>query len=207
MTPRLLSLMCLCAGLTNLGALVYFLVCRDAGTIVPIAACGLAASLSFAATALLVLGARARSGPAPVSPLLGGELRVRFPSPVPPGESPAATDRLDNRDWVELVERCVGLFEELDGIQPGLDETCRPLAVHVSHRLVEILERSGVSVITGEQTLDRNRHRPEPSPAPISERAAVARTLSPGFAVGRRIFRRARVSLAPTPLAPEERQP
>jgi molecular chaperone GrpE (heat shock protein) len=110
------------------------------------------------------------------------------------GQAPSE-DPLDNRPWVQLVEECVGLFDELDRLRPDLDVACQDFADHVGCRLQEILERSGVTRIAGDPDFDRSRHQPHATGA-TRPGAPVAETLSPGFAVGRRVFRRAVVRIA-----------
>jgi len=100
------------------------------------------------------------------------------------------------RGWLGLVEELVTLLDELERHQPQFDPATRDLAGHVGLRVLEILERSGVTVIEGETAFDRNRHQPEQGAAHARAGAAVLETLRPGLAVGRRVFRRARVGLA-----------
>jgi molecular chaperone GrpE (heat shock protein) len=97
---------------------------------------------------------------------------------------------------VNLVEECVALYEEVDRIRRGLNASCQELADHLRCRLEETLERSGVTRIAGDPDFDRHRHQPPATGAPPRPGAPVAETLSPGFAVGRRVFRRAVVRLA-----------
>lgn len=99
---------------------------------------------------------------------------------------------LENKPWIRLVEECAELVDELDEHKGGLDPARRQLAEHVISRLEEGLERSGVEVISEDTTFDRNRHKPAAGSAAIHG-AAISETLSPGFAVGRRVVRRARV--------------
>jgi hypothetical protein len=116
------------------------------------------------------------------------------PPEVPP---PATGDQLDNRPWLALVEECVALFDELDRHAAAFDPPRREVAEHVTCRLREILERCGVEPVDGDTTFDRNRHQPDGGAAPPA--APIAEVLSPGFAVGRRVLRRARVRLGDAP--------
>jgi hypothetical protein len=104
-------------------------------------------------------------------------------------------DLLENKRWLGLVEECVTLFDELDRHSASFDPPRREVAEHVCYRLQEILERSGVTLISGDSTFDRNRHRAEPAAAGTAPGARIAETLSSGFSVGRRVLRRARVRL------------
>jgi hypothetical protein len=99
----------------------------------------------------------------------------------------------DRGSWLRLVEECVGFFDELDQSRHRLDdERLRELVSHVRLRVKEILERSGVDMIDGEQTFDRARHQADAARAPRPG-APITATISPGFAVGKRVLRRARV--------------
>ncbi len=98
--------------------------------------------------------------------------------------------------WLKLADECAFLYDELDELQPHLDAGGRQLADHVCLRLREILERRGVQVIAGDTTFDHNRHQPSGPLEHAITGAPVADTTSPGFAVGRRVLRRARVRLA-----------
>ena len=94
---------------------------------------------------------------------------------------------------MKLVEECVEIVDELDSHMDGLDAPRRELARHVVLRMEEILGRSGVEVIMNDATFDRARHKPTTASAATTPGAAISETLSPGFAVGRRVLRRARV--------------
>lgn len=127
----------------------------------------------------------------------------------PPPPSPGAPDStLDHptfgrEDSLRLAGECVDLFEELDLNMATFSDPGRELAVHVLSRLREILQRSGVELIEGEPVFDRQRHQPmNRNPGP-GEAAAIAETLSPGFAIDRRILRRAKVRLS-DPIPPLE---
>ena len=103
--------------------------------------------------------------------------------------------RLENTAWVSLVEECVELFDELDRVSPSLDPPAREFADHLTFRLREILVRSGATLISEDQTFDRNRHRPEPVSEDFQPGATIVETMSPGFAIDRRVLRRARVKV------------
>ncbi len=114
------------------------------------------------------------------------------PSALPrPSELPQ--EPLRNRPWLTLVEACTELVEELDRAQEIFDPARQELARHVLRRLEEILGQPGVEIISGDELYAPDRHRPDP-PAAVGE-GRIAETLSPGFAVGRRVLRRARVRL------------
>jgi hypothetical protein len=112
-------------------------------------------------------------------------------------EGPAARAQngetlLDNEQWLTLVEDAVELVDELERHRADWDAGGRRVADHVVLRLTELLQRSDVEVIARDRTFDRRRHaasRGQHAGAPI------ARTISPGFAVERRVLRRARVEL------------
>jgi GrpE len=101
----------------------------------------------------------------------------------------------DDRAWIQLVEEDVELIDELDRHRSRLDDSGRALADHVTSRLQEALERSGVEVIEGDVRYDRMRHAAVQSDRPSLQGAAIAEVVSPGFAIGRQVVRRARVRL------------
>jgi hypothetical protein len=128
--------------------------------------------------------------------------------PRPASEQPEATpepqklpdplhsaNSLDNKPWVNLVEECVALVDEVDRLRLSLDPMASDFADHVSCRVLEILERSGVTIIFGDASFDRNRHEPETPSDSVAEGTPILEFLSPGFSVERRIFRRARVKV------------
>jgi len=96
---------------------------------------------------------------------------------------------------MKLVEECVEVVDELDEHMDSFDGPRREIARHVMLRLEEILERSGVEVISDDAIFDRARHKPDADHAATDNGATVSKTLSPGFAVGSRVLRRARVRL------------
>lgn len=96
---------------------------------------------------------------------------------------------------MELVQECVEVVDELDEHMGSFDAPRREVAGHVIVRLEEILGRSGVEIISDDATFDRARHKPDSTHAATDNDAAVRETLSPGFAVGPRVLRRARVRL------------
>lgn len=101
----------------------------------------------------------------------------------------------EDRRWMKLVEECAELVDELDEHLSSFDVPRREVAGHVIQRLEEILGRSGVEVISNDAIFDRARHKPDANHSAIDNGAAVHETLSPGFAVGSRVLRRARVRL------------
>ena len=120
-------------------------------------------------------------------------------SPTPqPSIPPPTSDPLDNRPWIKLVEEVVELFDEMESIHPRLHPPAQELAKHLTDRLVEILERNQVEILHKREIavpFNRARHQPAMLPAD-PEVAVVAEVLSPGFAVGQRVLRRAYVRLA-----------
>lgn len=97
--------------------------------------------------------------------------------------------------WMKLVEECVEVVDELDEHMGNFDVPRREVAGHFMLRLQEILGRSGVEIVSNEAIFDRARHKPEADQAATENGAAVSETLSPGFALGPRVLRRARVRL------------
>jgi molecular chaperone GrpE (heat shock protein) len=96
---------------------------------------------------------------------------------------------------MKLVGECADLFDELDSHLEGLDPAGREIAEHVCLRLQEILQRCGVELIDQEGTFERTLHQPVGPSLGLGTEAVRARVISPGFRVGRRILRRARVQL------------
>jgi hypothetical protein len=101
----------------------------------------------------------------------------------------------EDRDWMKLVEECVEVVDELDEHMGSFDAPRREVAGHVILRLEEILGRSGVDVISNDAIFDRARHKPDADHTATDNGAAVYDTMSPGFAIGSRVLRRARVQL------------
>ncbi|HLJ35013.1 MAG TPA: hypothetical protein VKU38_15265 [Ktedonobacteraceae bacterium] len=135
------------------------------------------------------------------------EMGQPTPRPLPPQQAPIpvapplpvkppAGDLLDNTQWLALVEDCIEIFAELDRNYASFDASRQALARHVSLRIEEILGRSGVTIIQGETTFERHRHQPEDATMSVAPDTPIVETLSPGFAVGSRILRRARVRLS-----------
>jgi hypothetical protein len=117
--------------------------------------------------------------------------RIAEPTDIP-DEPP---DTPENGPWMKLVEECVEVVDELDEHKDGFDAPRRELAEHLILRLEEVLERSGVEVITDEPVFDRARHKPIANGGAAHPGAVISETVSPGFAVGRRVLRRAQVRL------------
>lgn len=127
----------------------------------------------------------------------------QFTNPEPayiPRQNPTEPDKLLNdKRWLKLTEGCVDLFNDLDEHLAGLDSSRQELAEYVLLQLQEILERADVELITGDATFDRHRHQPERPNAEAVPGTPIIETVSPGFAIGRRVLRRARVRLALAP--------
>ena len=112
------------------------------------------------------------------------------------GDSLIGDDLLNNKAWIKLTQECVTLFDELDRKSASMDPRRQELASYVCSQLEEILERCGVTIISGDSAFDERRHRPSPAVSRVAAGTAIAETLSPGFVVGPRVLRRARVRLA-----------
>ena len=137
-------------------------------------------------SALTLLTGRSRSG----RPGVGSGASAPSYAETPNLE--AASPPEDGR-WMKLVEECVEVVDELDEHMGSFDPSRREVAGHVILRLQEILGRSGVEIISNDAIFDRARHKPDSDHAATDNGAAVRETLSPGFAVGPRVLRRARV--------------
>lgn len=101
-------------------------------------------------------------------------------------------------EMVELIGEMEEDAEQLNRDQPESAEICR----HVALRMTLMLARNGVTVIgikeqgavetSMGQAFDRARHQPATIDIP-ADGAQIIEVISPGFAVGQRILRRARV--------------
>jgi hypothetical protein len=201
---RLLTVLCiLIAIVADVAAAVLLLPSQDAASLVVIL--GSVAAMAAAAGVIQIIKTRppaevAAEAPvpilkrSPVSPLDMPLVPAQTIEEAPGGEL------LDNRPWMKLVEEIIALFDELDRHRIDFDATRLEVADHVICRLQEMLERCDVEPISDEGDFDRNRHQPERS-ARVAPGATVTKTLSPGFRVGTRILRRARVSVQ-NPLSP-----
>jgi len=133
---------------------------------------------------LLFGGSRpGRSGPGAVTPFHTETSNLAPASPLEDGR------------WMKLVEECVGVVDEIDEHMGSFDVPRREVAGHVMLRLEEILGRSGVEIISNDAIFERTRHKPDADHSAADDGAVVRETLSPGFAVGPRVIRRARVRL------------
>jgi hypothetical protein len=104
-------------------------------------------------------------------------------------EHPPPTDER----WMDLVEECVGVVKDLDRHMGSFDPARREVADHVILSLAEGLERTGVDLILDDEVFDSRRHKLVEAKSQAASGAAIAETLSPGFAVGRRVLLKARV--------------
>ncbi len=189
----------LVAVFANVGTIVFLILAPLDGAIWPILGCAVAgaATLSIVAihTNLFVIRPTDPT-PAPLSPARErSELRVAEASQPIVGQAPL-DDPLSNKPLMSLVEECVSLFDELDRLRPSLEPAAQDFADHMGCRIQEVLERSGVTIIAEDLTFDRHRHQSEATAETPTDGASIGETQSPGFAVGRRVFRRARVKLA-----------
>jgi hypothetical protein len=100
---------------------------------------------------------------------------------------------LDNETWLKLVQECVDLFDELDRSKNDLDAAPRAISQHVMDRYLEIFERCGLEIISGNEHFDRNRHSIIDSASSSKKELYVDEVISPGFAIGNRVLRRAHV--------------
>jgi hypothetical protein len=105
------------------------------------------------------------------------------------GEKYSQVDEL----WMDLVQECVGVVKDLDRHMGSFDPARQELADHVILGLAEGLERTGVDLILGDDDFDSKRHESVEAKSGSASGATIAETLSPGFAVGRRVLRKAQV--------------
>lgn len=104
---------------------------------------------------------------------------------------------LKNKRWLGMAEECAELFDELDRLFPRTDPRWE-VATHVKNRLAEILTRSGVEFISQDRTYDIHRHTLIPSNPVAAPGTPIKKIISPGFAIGQRVLRPARVQVALT---------
>lgn len=113
-----------------------------------------------------------------------------------PRNTDAPETLLQNTGWLTLVQECITLFDALETQSAGMDSLRQEVAGYTCSQLEEILERCGVSLISGDTAFDERRHRPSPAIRRVASGVRIEETLSPGFVVGPRVLRRARVRLA-----------
>ena len=114
------------------------------------------------------------------------------PNVVLDSQSGGAASAPVGGSWTALVEDCAALMVELDEMSPNLEPSALALSRHVRARLLEIMDRGGVSRIEGEKSFDVGRHQAWP-PARFSQGTAIAETIEPGVAIGQRVLKRAKV--------------
>lgn len=194
---HLLNLAAVAANLVLLGHLIL-----TSGCVWPALLSGTAA-----ASILLALALSSRqSGSQALSAAPPERISVPTPAAVAVAAVPeeVAGEPLENKPWINLIEECVALHEELERLGPSLDAASAEFTDHCCCRLLEILERSGVRILADDATFDPSRHHAESTGTSPLEGTPIEATLSPGFAVGRRVLRRARVKLAPSLLPVQE---
>jgi GrpE len=108
---------------------------------------------------------------------------------------PQAEDPLKNKRWIALAEGCTELFNELDGRYPPSDARYE-VANHTLHRLQVVLRRSGVEMLIRDRAYDPKRHQLVPPDPAVPPGTSLARVISPGFAIGSRVLRPAKVQIA-----------
>ena len=158
----------------------------------------LANAVSIAATFGILAAATLSSNVKPAEPITAQPAALEPAAPLIAAtlaDLASPDDPLNNKPLMQLVEECVLLFDELDRLRPGLEASTQDFADHVASRVQEILERCGATIISGDLTFDHRRHQQETTDPLIADGSPIAETQSPGFAVGRRVFRRARVKL------------
>lgn len=202
---RLWTLLCvLIAFVADVAAVVLLLAGHDTSTLLVVIGSG--AAVTAGAGVLFVIQLRPATLASSESPVLSPAIAPDLPVPSPAAPEPVTAEPekaepealdgepLDNRPWLKLVEESVALFDELDRHRVDFDAPRQEVADHVICRLQEILERCGVEPVSGSGPFDRNRHQPDGATR-VPAGATVTQTLSPGFRVGKRILRRARVQV------------
>jgi hypothetical protein len=191
------------ANLVVLGYLVFANGPIGAIVVAAVAAAGLLTVLAWSARQFPSSDSSLVASPSPLISLEPSS----FLKPPDVRESMPGADPLENKPWLKLIEECVDLYDELDRLQPSLEAAAQELVDHCRCRVLEILERSGVSIFAEDATFDRSRHQADVTQERPREGTPIEATLSPGFAVGRRVFRRARVKLTESIVPTEEPSP
>lgn len=88
------------------------------------------------------------------------------------------------------------MYDELDENMANFDTPRREVARHVKTRLREILVHSNVEAIDHDITFNEDRHQLERPGATAASGTPIVSFVSPGFAVDRRVLRRAVVRVA-----------
>ncbi len=172
--------------LLHLDIEIIWLIITAAITVLMVAACVIVSALRFTTPALAVSPPVQYASPGPAT----------LASIPPPPHEATSSNSLDNRQWVSLVEECVELFDEFERHKESFDDSSRELAEHINSRLQEILERAGVETIASDSNFDPRRHKPKNAiSVEATVNALIAETISPGFAIGPRVLRRAHVRL------------
>lgn len=97
--------------------------------------------------------------------------------------------------WQNLVQECIDLLETLERHQEQPIDG-RELNDYITSQLIEILQRNQVEIVDSDSEYNLLRHQVLPPGSKAEPGAKIARTVSPGFAIGRRVLRRAKVELA-----------
>jgi hypothetical protein len=205
----LVTFTALVAAIANVGTIVFLILPGQTGfSVWPVLASAVAgvATLSIIATRAILPKVRPpESMPLPSRPVSEHIAESTHRTTEVRLVEALLDDPLRNKPLMNLVEECVSLFDELERLRPSLDTSSQDFADHLGCRLQEILERSDVTIITGESAFDRHRHQHASPDATVADGTPIAETQSPGFAVGRRVFRRAHVKVAD--IAPIEKGP
>jgi hypothetical protein len=115
-----------------------------------------------------------------------------------PTDSPArdSSDLLGNPAWMSLVQENVAVVDELEHHASSLDSSARAIADHATALICEALERADVELIADDKRFDARRHSPLDKTGRIPLGTPIVETVSPGFAVGKRVLRRASVRVS-----------
>lgn len=112
-----------------------------------------------------------------------------------PDLEPLVNPLLYNNEYIRLVESCVETIKEFDGYEDRVEsEETKDIIGLMKERLRENLLVSGVSFIDEENEFHILRHDPVPM-AIIAEGTPVVEIISPGLAIGNRVFMKAKVKV------------
>lgn len=133
-----------------------------------------------------------------IGKILRSERLVEAEQNMPIVESPesvtAKPQASSDAAFFDVIKDCADLLIQLEDMEGRLDEKAKPLAEHVKINLQEIIERAGANRIDGEVRFDVARHQPVPAKV-VAKGSTIKATLGPGYEVGGKIVKRARVVL------------
>lgn len=115
--------------------------------------------------------------------------------PAEPRQLPAPpASPLDNKPYVKVMEDLMRLSSEIRRLADHAPDDSRDALDYIYEQLEDVFERNGLTMIEGETVYDVCRHQPVPA-ALVPDGTPVEKTLVPGWALDRKVLRRAKVSV------------